>query len=118
MSADRWAICPKCYVKARVAQTEAAEAARAAYGVKPIEEFDRLRAEAARPLDSETLESLREDWDIGVYADDEDDGRFSLVIAYAGKCQTCGFEVVYRYERRVFPEAAADALAALGGEDG
>lgn len=105
MSADRWGTCPRCLATARAKQAAALELAASAYGVKPVEEFDRLRAEAARPLDSEALECLREDWDIGVFADDEDDGRFSLEVAYAGKCQTCGFEVVYRYERRVFPEA-------------
>ena len=107
MSADDWAICPKCYAVAKARQASAAALADAAYGVKPIEEFDRLRAIASAPLDTEKLRTLREDYDIGVYGDDENDAQASLVVSYEGGCGTCGFAVAYKYERRVYPETPA-----------
>lgn len=108
MSADNWAVCPKCHAEARAKRAAAAELASTAYGVKPVEEFDRLRAIASAPLDTEKLRTLREDYDIGVYGDDEEATQASLVISYEGSCKTCGFHVAHHYSGRVFPVAEAD----------
>jgi hypothetical protein len=60
MSADRWTYCPNCTLKGRQA------------GI-----FD-------------TDETLREDWEIGIY-EDEEKGTFHFRASYSGNCTVCDF---------------------------
>lgn len=61
MSADNWALCPKCRQKA-IAETEQLRATAAeAYGKVPVEEFDNLRAKADLGVTIER--TFREDWE-------------------------------------------------------
>ena len=93
MSADRWTTCPRCSEIARKAKEAQQEAARAAYGVLPVEEFDRLRAEAEQPVEED--ESVREDY--GFYGFEE--GK--VVAVYEASCKTCGLSAKFRYEHPI-----------------
>lgn len=99
MSADRWSKCPRCAVVAREAKAAREEAARAAYGVAPVEEFDRLRAEADAPLKIE--DTVREDYEF--YGFEEG----AVVAVYEASCKACGLSVKFRYEHPI--EEARDA---------
>ena len=92
MSADNWAVCPRCLKAARAEQARAEEAARAAYGAAPVEEFDRLRAEAAKGIDAERLRTFREDWYIGIL----DDGEFR--VSYKGSCNVCHLHHEFKHD--------------------
>lgn len=50
MSASNWTTCPKCASVARARKEAQIEAVQAAYGVVPVEEFDKLRAAAAKDV--------------------------------------------------------------------
>ena len=98
MSASRWTTCPRCSAEAHAAKAAQHEAARAAYGVLPIEEFERLRAEADKPIKID--ETVREDYEFYGFED-------GLVRArYKGACMKCGLEASFLYEFPVKWEAA------------
>lgn len=80
MSADRWSECPACQRDVDRAERQRKEHVRSAYGQVPIEEFDRLRAEAEKPLDRP--ETLREDYEIFI------EGAGVRVI-YSAHCSKC-----------------------------
>jgi hypothetical protein len=108
MSADNWAVCPKCLAAARAKRAAAAELAESAYGVKPVEEFDRLRALANVPIIEEDLRTLREDYDVGIWGSDTDPATADFNVGYSAHCDTCGFAFHYKHKRQVFPEAEHD----------
>lgn len=109
MSASNWQVCPRCLEKALADKAAAQERARAAYGVQPVEEFDRLRALGDQPIDLESLTTLREDWDIGIYfVNSLEDANTTSSAAkfsshYKGYCSTCGFTYTHKFEESAWP---------------
>lgn len=90
MSADNWAVCPRCLYRAEAVRTRLIEKAQKdveeAYGKASISRFDELRAVLAKEseeVDREQVTTLREDWEIGIW-----DGEFEVIYsAQCGKCQ-------------------------------
>lgn len=88
MSADNWAICPRCKAK-RDAELIAGEVlVGQQYGKIAPEEWDKLRAEVdalrkriANPPSEDYR--FREDYEVGVYST----GTFE--VSYAGECRDC-----------------------------
>jgi len=68
-------------------------AAKAAYGILPIEEFDRLRADADSPVKYE--DTVREDYEFYGFQDGK------VVAVYKAHCQACGLSVEFRDEHDV-----------------
>jgi hypothetical protein len=101
MSADRWAVCPRCNNAWLTELTRCGAEVEAAYGKVPADEYERLRsavrAQAGKHLD----ETFREDYEIGI------DGS-AFVVSYHGKCTTCGLR--HKFERR---DEIAIAVAAV-----
>lgn len=97
MSADNWAVCPRCLSREEKRKAELKVRARAAYGVMPIEEFDVLRAEADEPIDIQKLHSFREDYEI--YGADEG----TVTVVYAGSCKVCSLALKFE-EYHPIPE--------------
>lgn len=93
MSADNWAICPRCVYNARKEAEERFEAARAAYGNVPAAEYEALRAAAQVPVDPESFDTFREDYEI--YG--AEDG--TITVTYSGSCNTCGLGLHFRIEK-------------------
>lgn len=100
MSADQWAVCPRCLkgagewhaaVTIAAAVTLAAAIAAIGYGVLSLAEFDRLRDEAAIPPDRLDFRTFREDYQVGV----TDEGEF--YIDYRGSCSREGCELSVGY---------------------
>lgn len=92
MSADNWAVCPACGAEAEAAKTAQHEAVANAYGHVPVEEFDRLRSEAAKPY--EPNHTFREDYE--TYLDGTD-----VIVIYEGRCTVCGSGIKFRDSRPI-----------------
>lgn len=92
MSADNWAVCPRCEATRQSALvTERADVA-ALYGKVPVDEFD-IRRGALRLFEAEMPKStFREDYEFyGV-----EDG--TLCISYRGECNVCGLKFEHHSE--------------------
>jgi hypothetical protein len=83
MSADNWAICPRCLRREEARLSDLQRRTAEAYGVLPVAEFDAMRAEANRPIDTAKLTTFREDYEI--YGAEEG----HVVVSYSGSCSTC-----------------------------
>jgi hypothetical protein len=98
VSADNWAICPKCLAKA-VAEKEAArKRADDAYGKLPAVEWRKLADEAAREIGPNT--SLREDYWFSM----GEGGQFEA--KYRGDCQDCDFVFEFMEKRQAWRPTA------------
>lgn len=93
MSADRWAICPKCKQTEEQKRDAAIKKAKAKYGKVPEEQYRQeiKKAEATIHLQS----SFREDFEQGM----DEDGTYSLT--YNGECSKCGFTHTYEFSQNV-----------------
>lgn len=93
VSANNWAMCPRCHAQALVRSKEFKIAAEKSYGKVSPDEYLAARERAALPLTLE--ESLREDYLIGIGID----GKFT--VDYLGRCDPCGLEFRYSYSAMV-----------------
>lgn len=91
MSADNWAVCPKCAETRRVALEDAKKTLEKSYGKIPVDAYLQLREQTEKQLTELPPESLREDYSIGIYC-----GEFS--VNYTGRCQSCQYEYRYSFE--------------------
>jgi hypothetical protein len=89
MSADNWAVCPKCRRIAEAKKITAKKHAAAVYGYVSQDTYQKFVAKSELPIDN--CKTLREDYSIGVR-----DGAFS--VSYFGSCKTCGFTFEYKTE--------------------
>ncbi len=96
MSADNWAICPRCLATAiRVYDDKAAEIA-ASYGKVPVGEFDGARAALGeRPTEDTMKSTFREDYEQGMLIT----GRY--YVGYSGSCSECNFRHSFKHEEQV-----------------
>jgi hypothetical protein len=97
VSADNWAICPRCVARARAEHEARFQAAVDAYGTVPAEEYERLRAEAQRPFDEGDFQTFREDYEIYGAAEG------TVVVSYSGHCSVCALGLDFKYERSLYP---------------
>lgn len=96
MSADNWAICPRCLEQGREAHDEAVQAVMATYGRIPVDEFDAKRA-ALPQLDPEQFRTFREDYEFyGAEAGE-------VVADYSGHCSKCGLGIDFQEHRKFWP---------------
>lgn len=83
MSADAWQECPRCVAKGTMAYREARRRADEAYGKVSVAQW-RVLDETAHSLKPELRDTLREDYEIGMYK-----GVFT--IDYHASCTECDF---------------------------
>jgi hypothetical protein len=95
MSADNWAICPKCKRDADADKARKFADARAKYGKIQQDEYLKLLGESEAP--TEYGETLREDWELGT----DEDGLFS--VRYDSHCSACGFKFSFNKKIDVLP---------------
>lgn len=88
MSADNWAICPRCLARAQKAEQARRSATAASYGQVTIEEYDRMRAEIKVP-DPESFRTFRENYEITGAAEG------TVEVTYAGHCTACGLDLSF-----------------------
>lgn len=84
MSADNWAVCPRCLRSAKRAKDALQARITNEYGKIPIPAWDALRAEYDQPIDEEALSTFREDHEFWLTQDGEWGG------SYKGGCAVCG----------------------------
>ncbi len=100
MSADNWAICPRCVAEAEALTAVLLGKAEAAYGVVPAEEYKQLFAEANVEVDEEDYRTFREDYEF--YG--AEDG--TITASYSGHCQNCNLGVDFNHTHPFFPVAS------------
>ena len=99
MSADNWALCPRCKEQRQKDVAVLHEKARTAYGNVPVEQFDEIRAaaEALEAQGDEGLWTFREDYELGVL----EDGEF--YVTYRGGCSKCSLSHGFKHSEQVMP---------------
>ena len=91
MSADNWAVCPRCLMRAKAEEGRQLAEVMRRYGKIPVAEFDAARS-AIQPVDPHKLTTFREDYVIsGAEAG-------VITVSYSGHCQTCGFGTDFKDE--------------------
>lgn len=100
MSADNWAICPRCASKHEEHVKVLIAALDEAYGKVPVEEFDRLRSECDAEARKELEQTFREDYEIWGAEDGE------LNVSYSGGCRECGLGHKFKHSETFHVPAA------------
>lgn len=101
MSANNWAICPKCN-RQRVETIKRLDCSIVeAYGKLPQDKY--LELVAARDNPPRLQNTLREDYEIGMY----DAERF--VVSYRAHCGACGFAFSFKHEELVDSDRKGEA---------
>ena len=92
MSADNWAVCPRCEKKrqAKIRETEAE--VTAAYGKVSVDKFDAMRESLAELRTAEPVQTFREDYEVT----GAEDGV--VVVSYSGHCRVCRLACTFRHE--------------------
>jgi hypothetical protein len=96
MSADNWAICPRCLGEAHKANEAERTRVAALYGKVPIEEFDAARA-AIVAVDVKGYYTFREDYEFYGAEDGE------IQVRYSGNCSKCGLSAEIKDSKRFYP---------------
>lgn len=99
MSADNWAICPRCLSEAGEKDQAEIERVAALYGKVPVEEFDAQRA-ALKPIDPEDYRTLREDYEFS----GAEEG--TVEADYSCCCSKCGLGTSFNASKQFWPEEA------------
>lgn len=94
MSADNWTQCPRCSLLNATALEVEQRRVAALYGKVSVDEFDRARAALSVLEAAEPQQTLREDYEIGIY-----NGAFD--VSYRGGCEKCGFEHTFKHNAQV-----------------
>lgn len=103
MSADNWAVCPKCLGVAMEAWAKKLMAVQNSYGVAPPEEYMANLKEASNQPDPETFRTFREDYEVGLI-DGLNLNRAAgpmFFVSYSGGCRECGFGHTYNHEEPI-----------------
>lgn len=89
MSADNWAVCPRCLYAAELLLQARQDETRKQYGKVTIDEWEVLSEVLTEELDTEKLRTFREDYEFwGAEAG-------LLHIEYSGECTKCGLKCLH-----------------------
>lgn len=97
MSADNWAVCPKCLDDAQKASDALQAEMDASYGKIPLNEFDELRSRADADIDMDKITTFREDYEFW----GADEGV--VHVSYSGHCGVCGTKCNFKEEHLFYP---------------
>jgi hypothetical protein len=97
VSADNFAVCPRCLGRAQQAHEEQTEQTQEAYGKVPAPEYEEMRRHDLESAPNpENFLTFREDYEF--FGAD-----MGLVVAhYKGECHVCGLSTELRAEKRFF----------------
>jgi len=93
MSADNWAICPRCKIQSDAEFATKRMAVESSYGKIPADEYIASLESVREQSELET--SFREDYELGV----SEIGEFYVI--YSGSCTDCGLEHKFRHEQKL-----------------
>lgn len=94
MSADGWAVCPRCLKRARVKYQEGLDGV-AALLAKLTEEERKIVNPSVKAVNSEDYRTFREDYEFYV----NDDGE--VEVSYSGHCQVCELGIDFEDKRQI-----------------
>ena len=94
MSADNWAICPKCEITHLRQQQRAFDRAQDAYGKVTSEEYEKMMNAARLQKESTIKESLREEFEIGILG-------MEFEVSYSGHCSKCQFDFNFSHKEKL-----------------
>jgi|GEM_PF-4133884 len=95
MSADNWALCPRCKERDIERLRTAVEMVKKSYGKVPEEEYMQMKEDLAKADPGNATDpTLREDYEIGIGKD----GMFS--ITFRASCK-CGFRFTFSFKEKV-----------------
>jgi hypothetical protein len=101
MSADNWALCPRC-IDNHVKDIKRAQAELdASYGKVPLDQFDDMRAGVANLRTSTPAETFREDYEFYGAEDGE------VVATYRGHCSKCDLSVRFEHSHPFYERGAS-----------
>lgn len=101
MSADNWAICPRCLDRELAAARAKQVEADAAYGTATQDEYEALLLEARKPIDPEKFRTFREDYEFYGASD-------GVVTAdYGGACSVCHLSVELKATQPFYERGSA-----------
>lgn len=90
MSADNWALCPRCKWQSELEYRNRAQEVRDSYGkVAPEYYLETLKALETKP---DLEPTFREDYELGVL----DNGQF--YVNYRGGCTQCGLNKEFKHD--------------------
>jgi hypothetical protein len=92
MSADNWAVCPRCEAARQAMLAARRVTVDAMYGKASVAEFDAAREELAAMEAKPPGHTFREDYEF--YGVEEG----TLYISYSGGCKTCGLTFTHKSE--------------------
>jgi hypothetical protein len=99
MSADNWAQCPRCTVRAEAALQVRADEVAALYGAVNVDEFDRARADLGqlRADFDDRRPTFKENYEIWLREDYENWGAEPGVVevSYSGTCTQCNLSLSF-----------------------
>lgn len=93
MSADNWAVCPRCRKRHEAAHIVLCQQVADGYGVLTVDEFDALREKAAEGVNFQ--QEFREDYEFWLDMDG------IVHVSYSGHCQACGFGIDFTDEHQI-----------------
>lgn len=102
MSADHYAICPRCRDEAKADYETRQRRLREAYGAMPVDEYEAL-SKAAEAFDEERFRTFREEWEFF------DASTGTVKMSYGGECDRCGLSVTFDGEKKFYePKEATE----------
>lgn len=91
MSADNWAICPRCKRRHTEIANQYLAEANDAYDKVSREEWQALIYKAEGEAENEPSETLREDYEI--YGAEYGE----VIVSYSGHCNQCGLSLSFKH---------------------
>ena len=91
MSADNWAICPRCNVDLQIKTIAFEQLVKEQYGKIPIEEWEKMKKGSKK---EELQTTLREDYEMWM----SDYGIFH--VRYNASCEKCNYEFAFNHEQQ------------------
>lgn len=96
MSADNWAICPKCDEAHQAMLAKERADLEKQYGKIPIDDFIKRKARVDA-LPPQPQNTLRENWELGITG-----GSFE--VNYHASCRNCLFKYDYKHEEKALKQ--------------
>lgn len=94
MSADNWAVCPRCLQRAKKREADRLAEVMASYGKVSVAEFDAARA-AVEPVREQDFTTFREDYEISGAK------TGTVTVSYSGNCDRCGLSLSFEESRAI-----------------
>lgn len=95
MSADNWAICPKCKKDKNNKIVSLRKEVEEKYGKLPLDEWESLKIANEKKMELELEYTLREDYQIGV----NEEGEFA--VDYSASCNVCDFRFFFEHSEEI-----------------